>query len=68
MNLDEHAVNLKHHLFGKDYTANLGVIGVGKNELHVYIFVSKKRWPGEMPSEYHGIPVKWHFGTNPVPL
>lgn len=65
MKLEAHARTLKDHLFGVGYVLNKppGMIGMGKDELHVYIHAAENRWRGPTPQEWEGVPLVWHFSV-----
>jgi hypothetical protein len=65
------AVLLKRHLFGHARVEDCpGFIGLGDQELHVYVHESKRRYlslkGGMMPDEWEGFPIRWHFNVGPI--
>jgi hypothetical protein len=66
--LDGFARTLKQHIFGEPYDPinALGFVGIGKDDLHVYIRCSRKKWRGKTLTEWQGISVRWHFGVGKI--
>lgn len=56
------AASLQAHLFGKPSLHSEGFIGLGLNNIQVYVRAPKKRWRGDTPGEWEGCPVVWRFG------
>lgn len=57
------AALLYEHLFGKGCgIEHPGNVGMGNNELFVYIRVSKKQWRGPTPKKWEGFKVTYSFG------
>jgi hypothetical protein len=60
-NMTQIGIALRDHLFGRSY--DHGMVGIGTNNFHVYIFNSEKRWRGNKPTEWHGIPIEYHWNV-----
>jgi hypothetical protein len=54
-------IQLRDHLFGRSY--DLGIVGIGSDRFHVYMFGKKNRWRGNKPAEWAGWPVEYHWGV-----
>lgn len=60
-------LNLRGHLFGLSYNNDgAGFIGIGKDEIHVYMRCRKSQWRSMKYDSWEGYPVKWHWGVGEV--
>jgi hypothetical protein len=57
----EAAARLDEHLFGPRY--DLGMLGIGSDRYHAYMFDEENRWLGNKPDEWAGWPVEYHWGV-----
>jgi hypothetical protein len=52
---------LRDHLFGNRY--DLGMLGIGSNCYHAYIFCKESKWRGNKPTEWSGWPIEYHWNV-----
>jgi len=57
-------LRLKSHLFGTRY--DLGFIGIGTNEIVVYVHGSRRQWEKLRVMEWEGFPVRWRYRVGPI--
>lgn len=63
----EAARSLGEHLFGAlPRIPHPGNVGVGTNELYVYVSVLASQWRGPKPHAWRGYPVTWAFRSAPA--
>lgn len=62
--LGQACISLKKRLFGTDQ--ELGFIGIGADEIIVYVHGGKRAWKGKQVFEWEGYPVRWRYNVGPI--
>lgn len=61
------ARSLKTFYFGEvSQTDPAGFVGIGQDEIHMYVHASKKAWSGKHLSTWEGYPIVWHYKVGPI--
>lgn len=61
------ALRLKNHLFGSAHNAGFaGFVGVGADEIIVYVHDSKRAWRDRHITEWEGFAVRWRYNVGPI--
>lgn len=63
--LESAARSLRIVLFG-EHNHELGFVGIGASDIHVYVHAGKKAWAGKHVASWDGYSVTWHYKVGPI--